>query len=85
MLLFVLRKLLQDQGLVVRVKHLEVGLGVVDLILGLNCVELTFELNEGAVLLLDEDDLADSPEVGEDIVYAVMVIVLGKRPREEYF
>lgn len=65
-----------------RVEHLEVGLGIVDLILGLDGIEQVFVLYQCAVLLLDEDDLADPSEVGEDVVDAVMVIVLGQGPSE---
>ena len=44
------------------VEHLEVGLGVVDLVLGLDGVEQVFILDQCAVLLLDEYDLADPAE-----------------------
>lgn len=58
------------------VEHLEVGLGVVDLVLGLDGVEQVFILDQCAVLLLDEDDLADPAEVREDVVDAVVIVVL---------
>ena len=58
------------------VEHLEVGLGVVDLVLGLDGVEQVFILDQCAVLLLDEYDLADPAEVREDVVDAVMIVVL---------
>lgn len=58
------------------VEHLEVGLGVVDLVLGLDGVEQVFILDQCAVLLLDEYDLADPAEVREDVVDAVVIVVL---------
>lgn len=67
-----------------RVENLEVGLGIVDLVLGLDGIEQVFVLNQCAVFLLDEDDLADPSEVGEDVVDAVMVVVLGQGPSEQH-
>lgn len=65
-----------------RVEHLEVRLCVVYLILGLDGVEQVFVLYKCAVFLLDEDYLADPSEIGEDVVDAVMVVVLRQGPSE---
>lgn len=65
-----------------RVEHLEVRLCVVYLILGLDGVEQVFVLDQCAVFLLDEDYLADPSEVREDVVDAVMVVVLRQRASE---
>jgi hypothetical protein len=61
----------------VGVEDLEIGLGVVDLVLGLDGIEESLELYQSTTLLLDEDDLAYLSEVTEDVVNAVMVKALG--------
>lgn len=59
------------------VEDLEIRLGVIDLVFGLDSIEESFELYECTTLLLDEDHLAYLSEVTEDVVDAVMVEVLG--------
>ena len=82
MFLFILGQFFEDQTLVVRVKDLEVGLSVVDFILGLDGIEQVFILNKCAVLLLDEDYLADPSKVRKYVVDAIVVVVLGQRTSE---
>lgn len=67
------------------IEDLECRFGVIEFILGLDGVEQCLELNQGAVLILDEDDLGDLAEVAEDVVHAIVVVDLGDGPHKQYF
>lgn len=85
MLFLILSDFLKHQCFVVGVEHLEDHLGVVEFILGLDSVKQSLKLNKSTVLFLDEDDLADPAEVGEDVVDAVVIVVIGQRAYEEHW
>ena len=66
-----------------RVENLKVWLSVVDFVLCLDGIEESLELDQCATFLFDVDDLANPTEVGENVVEAVMVVVLRERADEE--
>lgn len=59
------------------IEDLEVGFGVIDLIFCLDGIQQCLKFDQGAALLLDEDDLADLSKVAEDVIDAIVVEVLG--------
>lgn len=76
-LFLVIVELLEDEGVVVGVEDLEIGLGIIDLVLSLDGIEQGLELYKCTALLFDEDDLAYLSEVTEDVVDTVVVESLG--------
>ena len=58
------------------IENFEVGLGIVDLIFCLNCIDEGLEFNQSTVLFLDKDNFSNSSKIGEDIVETIMIILL---------
>lgn len=82
--LFILAQFFEDEGIVMGVKHFEGRLGIVDLVLGLDGTDLGLELDQGRIFVTYEDDLAHSPEVGEDVVETVVVVLLRQGSNEKH-
>ena len=64
------------------VEYLKNSFSIIDFILGLNRVDQRVIFYKRTEFLFDEDDLVDPAEIREDVVDAIMVILLGYRPHE---
>jgi hypothetical protein len=60
----------------VGVEYFEVGLRVVEFVLGLYSVKQSLKLDQGTIFLLDENDLADFSEIAEYIIDTIVIIVI---------
>ena len=64
------------------VEYLKNSFSIIDFILGLNRVDQRVIFYKRTEFLFDEDDLVDPAEIREDVVDAIVVILLGYRPHE---
>ena len=64
------------------VEYLKNSLSIIDFILGLYRVDQRVIFYKRTEFLFDEDDLVDPAEIREDVVDAIVVILLGYRPHE---
>lgn len=64
------------------VEYLKNSLSIIDFILGLYRVDQRVIFYKRTEFLFDEDDFVDPAEIREDVVDAIVVILLGYRPHE---
>ena len=57
------------------IKHLEIGLCVIDFIFCLNRIQQRLKLNQSTVFLFYEDDFSNFAEITENVVNAVIIKV----------